>query len=231
MPSENQPIKHLAIILDGNRRWATKKGLPKLIGHTEGAKNIKRIAKTVMNKGTKYLTLYCLSTENLKNRSEKELKHLFSLFEKLTDYLGEFVENNAKVRIIGDTRKLPASTQKKLHEIVEKTKDHTDFTMILAVNYGGRDEIMRAVQKIVSENIAAENITEETIRNHLDTAGVPDVDLVIRTGGDQRLSGYLPWQTTYAELYFTPTFWPAFSEKDLNTAIEWFQNQKRNKGK
>lgn len=231
MSPVDHPIKHLAIILDGNRRWATERGLPKLLGHTEGAKNLKRVAKAVMKRGVDYLTLYCLSTENLTNRSEEELKHLFSLFEQLTNYLGEFVENNAKVRIIGDPSKLPESTQKKLAKMVEDTQAHTDFTMILAVNYGGRDEITRAVQKIVGENIPAESITEATIQEHLDTADVPDVDLVIRTGGDQRLSNYLPWQSTYAELYFTPTQWPAFSEEDLDTALEWFQNQKRNKGK
>lgn len=231
MSTSDHPLKHLAIILDGNRRWAVEHGLPKLIGHTEGAKNIKKIAKAVMNKGVDYLTLYCLSTENLKNRSEEELKHLFSLFEQLTNYLGEFVENNAQVRVIGDPSKLPESTQKKLQHMVEKTKDHTDFTMILAVNYGGRDEITRAVQKIVAEKIPATEINEATIQAHLDTADIPDVDLVIRTGGDQRLSNYLPWQSTYAELYFTPTYWPAFREEDLDAAIEWFQTQKRNKGK
>lgn len=225
------PLHHLAIILDGNRRWATERGLPKLVGHTEGAKNLKRVAKAAMNRGVRYLTLYCLSTENLTNRSEEELKHLFSLFEQLTNYLGEFVENNTKFRVIGDPTKLPESTQKKLEKMIEDTKNHQAFTMILAVNYGGRDEITRAVQKIVRENIPADTITEKTIQEHLDTADLPDVDLVIRTGGDQRLSNYLPWQSTYAELYFTPTQWPAFSEADLDRAIEWFQNQKRNKGK
>lgn len=231
MSATDHPIEHLAIILDGNRRWAVEHNLPKLIGHTEGAKNLKRVAKAVLAKKIRYLTLYCLSTENLQNRTPEELKHLFSLLEQLTDYLGEFVENNARVNVIGNPAGLPQSTQKKLLEMVENTKHHHDMVMTLAVNYGGRDEITRAVKKIVQENIPAENITEETIQQHLDTADMPDVDLVIRTGGDQRLSNYLPWQSTYAELYFTPTHWPAFSEKNLDEALEWFQNQKRNKGK
>lgn len=231
MSDSNHTINHLAIILDGNRRWATQKGLPKLIGHTEGAKNLKKIAKAVLAKDIHYLTLYTLSTENLKNRNAEELEHLFSLFERLADYIGDFVKDNAKLNLIGNISGLPEKTQKRLLDLQEKTKNHTAMTMTLAVNYGGRDEITRAVQKIITKNIPASEITEETIQTHLDTTNMPDVDLVIRTGGDQRLSNYLPWQTTYAELYFTPTFWPAFTEKNLDAAIDWFYEQKRNKGK
>ncbi len=229
--SQEYPLKHIAIILDGNRRWATERGLPKIVGHTEGAKNLKKIAKAVQKRGIQYLTVYALSTENLHNRSEEELKHIFSLFEQLTEYIGEFVANGSKINLIGNIAALPQKTQERLLDLQEKTKSHDKMVMTLAVNYGGRDEITRAVKKIIEEKIPVENITEEVVGLHLDEPTMPDVDLVIRTGGDQRLSNYLPWQTTYAELYFTPTHWPAFTENNFDTALEWFQNQKRNKGK
>lgn len=229
--SQEYPLKHIAIILDGNRRWATERGLPKIVGHTEGAKNLKKIAKAVQKRGIQCLTVYALSTENLHNRSEEELKHIFSLFEQLTEYIGEFVANGSKINLIGNIAALPQKTRERLLDLQEKTKSHGKMVMTLAVNYGGRDEITRAVKKIIEEKIPVENITEEVVGLHLDEPSMPDVDLVIRTGGDQRLSNYLPWQTTYAELYFTPTHWPAFTENDFDAALDWFQNQKRNKGK
>jgi len=231
MPPLDHTLQHLAIIMDGNRRWATGKGLPKLMGHTEGAKNLKKIAKAVKQRGIPFLTLYTLSTENLKERSPEELDHLFSLISQLIDYLDEFFKEDAKLCVIGDYTKLPAKPLKALKEMMEQTKNNKSMTLTLAINYGGRNELTRAFQKMVAQEIKQEEITEESIQKHLDTADMPDVDLVIRTSGAQRLSNYLPWQTTYAELYFTPVHWPAFSETDLDTAIEWFQNQKRNKGK
>lgn len=231
MPPIEHPLTHLAIIMDGNRRWATERGMPKFLGHTEGAKNLKKIAKAAKKFSIRYLTLYTLSTENLKNRSEEELKHLFSLLDQLSDYLKDFEEENTALRIIGDIKGLPEKTQKNLQGLVNATKNNTSMILSLAINYGGRDELVRAFKKMTEEKISTQEISEETIQKHLDTFDMPDVDLVIRTGGDQRLSNYLPWQTTYAELYFTPVYWPAFSEHDLKEAIEWFQNQKRNKGK
>jgi len=231
MPPLDHTLQHLAIIMDGNRRWATGKGLPKLMGHTEGAKNLKKIAKAVKQRGIPFLTLYTLSTENLKERSPEELDHLFSLISQLIDYLDEFFKEDAKLCVIGDYTKLPAKPLKALEGMMEQTKNNKSMTLTLAINYGGRNELTRAFQKMVAQEIKQEEITEESIQKHLDTADMPDVDLVIRTSGAQRLSNYLPWQTTYAELYFTPVHWPAFSETDLDTAIEWFQNQKRNKGK
>jgi undecaprenyl diphosphate synthase len=231
MDQNQQVLKHIAIIMDGNRRWATEKGIPKFLGHTEGAKNIKKIATATQNAGIPFLTLYTLSTENLKNRSEDELKHLFSLMEQLPDYLGDFQKNNTRLNLIGDIDGLPKKTKNKLLALQSETSAHTSFTLTLAINYGGRDELTRAVKKIVAERIADSEITEEIIQSHLDTADMPDVDLVIRTGGDQRLSGYLPWQSVYAELYFTSTYWPAFTDTSLTEAIEWFYTQKRNKGK
>lgn len=221
-------IQHIAIIMDGNRRWAAERGLPKLLGHTEGAKNLKTIGQAVQKLGIPYLTLWALSTENLKERSKEELKHLFSLFKQLVDYLGDFIKNNVRLQLIGDLEKLPEDVQEKLNAVVEKTKDHTGMVLTLAINYGGRDEIIRAVNKIILEGVST--LTEEKFSPYLDTANMPDPDLIVRTGGHQRLSGYLPWQSTYSELYFTQTYWPAFSEEEVNTAIEWFEEQKRNRG-
>jgi undecaprenyl diphosphate synthase len=224
-------LKHIALIMDGNRTWAKAKGLPKMIGHTEGAKNLRRIAKAASDKGIAYLTLWALSTENLKNRSESELKHLFSLAEKIINHLTDFEDNNVRFNLIGDITKLPESTQEALNHLVEKTSHHTGMTMTLAINYGGRDEIVRATKKMIDKGMSAKDITEESFEDCLDTADMPNVDLVIRTSDHQRLSGYLPWQTTYAELYFPKVKWPAFSEDDLENAITWFNEQKRNKGK
>ena len=224
-------LKHIALILDGNRRWATERGLPKMMGHTEGAKNVKRITKAAIDHGVAYLTMYILSTENLKNRSESELKHLFTLFGRILEFLGEFVENNVRLNLIGDIAGLPEKTQKHMKEVVEKTKDNTGLTLTLAANYGGRDEITRTVKHIIADGTPADAVTEELIQSKLDTGDIPEVDLVIRTGGDQRLSNYLPWQAVYAQLYFTKTKWPAFSHEDLADAIDWYHEQKRNRGK
>lgn len=229
-------IQHIAIIMDGNRRWATERGLPKLLGHTEGAKTLKTIAKAVQKRGVPYLTLWALSTENLKERSEEELKHLFSLFKQLVDYLGDFIENNVRLKLIGNLQELPSDVRETLNNVAEETKDHTGMVLTLAINYGGRDEIVRAINKLIKSPPPSRGrlegvIDEEQFSQYLDTAGLPDPDLIIRTGGHQRLSGYLPWQSTYSELYFTKTFWPAFTEEELDKAIGWFEEQQRNRGK
>lgn len=223
--------QHLAIIMDGNRRWATERGLPKMAGHTQGAKNLKTIAKAVQAAGIPYLTLYALSTENLKERSAEELKHLFSLFEQLVDYLDDFIQNNAQLRLIGDLSGIPEKTRLALEKIALETRHNKDMVMTLAVNYGGRDELVRAMRKIAANNIPATDITEQVITDSLDTMGLPDVDMIIRTAGNQRLSGFLAWQSTYAELYFTPVKWPAFDKAELQKALDWFAEQQRNRGK
>jgi len=224
-------IQHLAIIMDGNRRWAKAKGLPTMKGHTEGAETLRKITEAAGNLGIPYLTFYALSTENLKGRSPEELKHLFSLMEKMKKYLKDFKKNEVQMRLIGDIKKLPLTTRTVLQSIVKETKNYKKLVLTVAVNYGGRDEIVRATKKLIEKKLQPSEINEEVFQKALDTKDIPDVDLMIRTGGDQRLSNYLPWQTTYAELYFTPTYWPEFSEKDLKKAIDWFQEQKRNKGK
>lgn len=224
-------LKHLALILDGNRTWAKEKGLPSLVGHTEGAKNIKRIVKAAIAADIPYVTLYVLSTENLKNRSEKELAHLFSLFAKIIEYLSLFFDNNVRLNTIGDVSYLPENVQNSLKETKDKTKANTGLVLTLAVNYGGRDEITRGIKQMLTDNIAAETLTEDVVRSYLDSGDMPPVDLIIRTSGHQRTSNYLIWQAAYAELYFTDVRWPAFSPDDLQKAIDWYQSQERKGGR
>jgi undecaprenyl diphosphate synthase len=231
MTNEQSQPQHLAIIMDGNRRWAKEKLLPSFKGHTEGAETLRKITEIAAQMGIPYLTFYALSTENLAGRSEDELKHLFSLIEKMTNYLPDFQKNEIQVRIIGDISKIPEHTQNVLQSLVAKTKNNKKLILSLAINYGGRDEIVRAVKKIIADKISPEDITETLFERYLDTSKIPDVDLMIRTGGAKRLSNYLPWQSAYAELYFLPKYWPDFDKSDLETAIQWFNSQKRNKGK
>ena len=227
METDNK-LEHLAIIMDGNRRWATERGLPKIMGHTEGAKTLKKIATAARKIGIQYLTVWALSTDNLKNRSYKELRHLFKLFGQLTDYLDDFLKEDARLNLIGDIDGLPKATQEKLREAVERTKDNKSMTLTLAINYGGQDELVRAFKKASEEN---KQITEYNFGTLLDTHNLPDPNLIIRTGGHQRLSGFMAWQSIYAELYFTNTFWPAFDEVELKKAIDWYHEQQQNRGK
>lgn len=222
-------IKHLALIVDGNRTWATQKGLPKFLGHTEGVKMLKKIIKAASKKNIPYLTAWLLSTENLQ-RAEDELKHLFSLFITFNDEK-ELMEHNIQLRTIGDLSRVPENVQNKMSKLQEKTKNNTGMVLNFAIAYGGRDEIIRTTQKIIKAGLKPEEITESKFEEFLDTAGMPEVDLVIRTGGHQRLSGYLPWQCTYAELYFTKVRFPDFNEEELDKAIEWFTEQERKRGK
>lgn len=214
--------------MDGNRRWAVENGYPKIVGHTHGAKNLKRITLESARQGVEFLTMYALSTENVANRSESELKHLFSLFVKLIDYRDLFKDNDVVFRAIGNIDGLPEAVQRTVRALEDETKENEGLTLTICVNYGGRDEIVRAARKIVAKG---NEITEDTISSSLDYPGLPDVDLVIRTGGHQRLSNFLTWQATYAELYFTDIKWPAFDEAELTKAVEWFAEQKRNAGK
>jgi undecaprenyl diphosphate synthase len=220
-------MKHLAIILDGNRTWAREQGKPEFLGHTQGAKNIQTIVKAVIKHNIEVLSMYVLSTENLKNRSDSELKHLFSLFEKLIDYKNLFQENNIKLQISGDISALPDSVQKSMNNLLEQTSQHTGLILNLCMNYGGRDEIIRAIHKI--EDI--ESVTEESFTQLLDSGNLPDIDLVIRTSGHQRISNFLLWKLAYAEMYFPKVHWPAFSEQDLQAAIDYFKSTKRKFGK
>lgn len=202
-----------------------------MIGHTEGAKNIKTITSAASDRGIEYLTLWALSTENVKERSETELGHIFSLFEQIPKHLNEFLKQNGRLKTIGDLSALPELARKALETVIGQTTACTGMTLTLGVNYGGRDELMRVMKRMIDDGIASDTIDEKLVATYLDTKGMPEPDLIIRTGGHQRLSGYLPWQSVYSELYFTKTHWPAFDEKELDKAITWFEEQQRNRGK
>ena len=226
--------KHIAIIMDGNRRWAKEKGLDTKLGHKEGAENLKRIANYANKIGIKYLTVYAFSTENWK-RTKEEVGALMLLLKKyVEDFLKDEDLYNIRLNILGDITKLDVDLQKSIKKIVNKTKENTGLTLNIAFNYGGRDEIVKAVTKIAKKvknnEILLENINEELVSNNLYTAGQPDPDLLIRPGGEQRISNYLLWQLAYTEFLFIPKYWPDFSEKDLDDAIETFTQRNRKFG-
>lgn len=226
--------QHIAIIMDGNRRWAREKGLDYRLGHKEGAENLKRIAKYANEIGIKYLTVYAFSTENWK-RTKEEVGALMILLQK---YLEEFLSsndfNNIKINVLGDTSKLGEGLQKSITKILHETENNTGLVLNIAFNYGGRDEIVKAVKNIVNQvkenKIDVEDINEKMISDNLYTAGQPDPDLVIRTSGELRLSNFLPWQVVYSELLFVDKNWPDFTEQDLDEAIIEYQKRTRKFG-
>ncbi len=226
--------KHVAIIMDGNRRWAKKRGLPTQLGHSEGADTLEKMADICEDLGIKYLTVYAFSTENWK-RSEEEVDHLMKLLAKhIKDFDKRIKNRNVRFRLVGEISRLNKDLQDGIREIEERTKNNTGLTVNIAINYGGRAEIAIATQKIAedvkNDKIKIEDINEELIYKYLQTKESPDPDLLIRTGGEQRLSGFLLWQSSYSELYFTDVLWPDFDKKELEKAIEEFNNRKRNFG-
>lgn len=231
---ENVP-NHIAIILDGNRRWAKKRCLPTLQGHTEGAKNLEKIAIHCDKLGVKYLTVYAFSTENW-NRTKEEVSYLMKLFSKyIKSFDRKFKKSNAKIKLVGDINGLPKDLQEGVREIEEKTKNNSGILINLCINYGGRDEIVNAT-KIISEKVKEgeiniSDINEEMFSKYLRTGDTPAPDLFIRPGGEIRLSGFLLWQASYSELYFSEVLWPDFKEEELDKAIEVFNKRKRNFGK
>lgn len=231
---ENLPT-HVAIILDGNRRWAKSKGLSSKEGHKEGAENVKRITKFANNIGIKYLTLYAFSTENWK-RTEDEVKGLLFLLEKyLKEVLSSDDLENVKFNLIGDISVLSPKLQNYIMEAREKSKNNTGLQLNIAFNYGGRAEIVRAVKQIATDvekgKINVEDINEEIISNNLYTKGQPDPDLLIRTSGEIRTSNFLPWQIVYSEFYFPEKNWPEFNDDDFIEAIRVYQSRNRRFGK
>ncbi len=225
---------HVAIILDGNGRWAKAKGLPRKAGHVRGAKNVETICEAAYNMGIKYLTVYAFSTENW-NRPQDEVDALMQLLRNyMKTCLKTAAKNNMSVRVIGDKTRLADDIRDSIAKLEEATKDYTGLHFQIALNYGSRDEITRAVkslaQQVAAGELAPEQITEQTISEHLDTVGIPDPDLMIRTSGEQRISNYLLWQLAYAEFYFTPVPWPDFDKKELEKAIEAYQNRDRRYG-
>ncbi len=231
---ENNLPKHIAIIMDGNRRWAKERGLETRLGHKEGAETLKKIAKYANKIGIKYLTVYAFSTENWK-RTKEEVGALMGLLKMyITDFLNDKELENIKINVLGDISKLEPGLQNGIKKAVDRTKDYTGLTLNVAFNYGGRDEITKAVQKIsrkVQNNeIEIEDINEQVVADNLYTAGQLEPDLLIRTGGEKRISNFLLWQLAYTEFLFIDKYWPDFSEKDLDEAIEIFENRNRKFG-
>lgn len=231
---ENLP-KHLAIIMDGNGRWAKQKGMLRAFGHENGTKSVRKTVEVCTRLGIENLTLYAFSTENW-NRPKLEVEALMKiLINSLKKELETFIKNNIRLNCIGNIEMLPKRVQKELLEVIEKTKENKKMTLTLALSYGSRDEILNAVKKIadkVKNNIiSTDSIDESTLNNHLYTHDLPDVDLVIRTSGEHRISNFLLWQIAYAEFYFTDVLWPDFSEENLYEAIISYQKRERRFGK
>lgn len=224
---------HVAIIMDGNGRWAKAKGMPRTAGHVEGVATVKKITEEATRLGIKYLTLYTFSTENW-NRPVEEIEALMNLI--LTNLEEEiFMKSNVRFRMIGEMERLPKSVQERLNECIERTSTNTGMTMVIALSYSSRWEIARAAKLLANEvkdgKLRVEDITEESISTHLTTDFMPDPDLLIRTGGELRISNYLLWQCAYSEFYFTDQYWPDFNEESLREAIADYQQRQRRFGK
>lgn len=233
--SDNQNVpQHVAIILDGNGRWATRRGRERTYGHQFGADNVKTIVRAADHMGVKRLTLYAFSTENWK-RPEPEVAFLMELFKDyLLSQLRDLMKDGVQLHVVGDKSGLSAGLRQEIENCERDTEGNTGLILNVAINYGGRDELVHAVRKIAEETaagtLAPSDITEETISAHLYPSDAPDVDLMIRTGGESRISNFLLWQVSYSELYFTPVLWPDFTEEELANAIAWYQNRDRRFG-
>lgn len=220
---------HIAIIMDGNGRWAKRRSLPRTAGHAAGSKKFKEIARYCNKIGLKYLTVYAFSTENWK-RPKDEVDNIMEIFKEYLEDAKNFKEENIKVQFIGDRTPLSEDIKRLMKEAELESATATGLHLNIAINYGGRDEIVHAVKRVVTEGIKAEDITEETISNHLYTANQPDPDFIIRPSGEYRLSNYLIWQSAYAEYWFSNILWPDFSTKDLDRAIDDYNKRNRRFG-
>ena len=221
--------QHIAIIMDGNGRWATERGWDRTLGHKAGIDTVKKITSECARLGVKYLTLYTFSTDNW-NRPAYEIEALMGLVLSFIE-MELFTDNNVKFRMVGDFQRLPESVQKKIRYMEDLTAENTGMTMVVAMSYSSRWELTNAMKQIASEGIKPEDITEETINSHLVTNFMPDPELLIRTGGELRISNYLLWQIAYSELYFCDTYWPDFDEECLHQAIASYQGRQRRFGK
>lgn len=235
MAEANQKVpRHVAIILDGNGRWAKKRLMPRNYGHSQGSRNVERICEDAWRMGIKYLTVYAFSTENW-SRPADEVDALMKL---LRSYLKECIKtsrkNDMRVRIIGDRTRLDADIRESIRALEEDSKNNQGLNFQVALNYGGRDEIVRAVRRLAEDykdgTLTADGITESTFRSYLDTADIPDPDLLIRTSGEFRLSNFLMWQTAYTEFYCTDVLWPDFTKEDLMKAVEYYNSRERRFG-
>ncbi len=225
--------EHIAFIMDGNGRWAKKRALPRKFGHREGAKTFKKITRYCKDIGIKNVSFYAFSTENWK-RPKDEVDAIIELFREYIIDVRNYIGEDVRVLFLGDKTIFDDDLQKKMNDLEEDTKDRREMTMLLAINYGGRDDIVHAAKilakKVKDGEIGADNITENMFQQYLYTLDVPDVDLMIRPSGEQRISNFLIWQSAYAEFYFTDILWPDFSENDLNMAIAEFANRSRRFG-
>lgn len=225
---------HVAIILDGNGRWAKAKGLPRTAGHVQGAKTVEDICEIAYNMGINYLTVYAFSTENW-NRPQEEVDTLMNLLRSyMKNCLKRAQKNNMCVRVLGDKTRLDDDIREKIATLEEATAHNTGLHFQIAINYGGRDEIARAVKKLAKKvadgEFSVDDINEKSIEEQLDTSGLPDPDLLIRTSGEQRLSNYMLWQLAYTEFYYTSVHWPDFNKEELEKAVEAYQNRDRRYG-
>lgn len=234
MEKERKIPVHVAIIMDGNGRWAKKRGLPRTAGHAQGARTVEQILEDADHMGIRYLTVYAFSTENW-SRPDNEVKALMNLLRTyMKTSLAKCARNNVRIRVIGDKSRLDKDLQDSIANLEKETASNTGIGFQIAINYGSRDEIVRAVQaaaqKVSSGELRPEDITEAAISDSLDTAGIPDPDLLIRTGGEQRISNFLLWQTAYSELYFCDAAWPDFNKNELEKAVDAYNNRERRYG-
>lgn len=231
---EKKIPQHVAIILDGNGRWAKKRFLPRNMGHVQGARAVEQVCEDAYDLGVKYLTVYAFSTENWK-RPDEEVSALMKLLDKyLKDCLERSSKNNMRVRVIGDISRLSEALQKKIVELEEKSSVNTGLNFTVALNYGGRDEMIRGMRQMIQDveekKLSLDDVSEEVFSNYLDTKGIPDPDLMIRTSGEQRISNFMLWQMAYAEFYFTDVLWPDFDKKELQKAIDYYAGRDRRFG-
>lgn len=230
IPLEKFP-QHVAMIMDGNGRWALQRGLPRLAGHKAGTENLRRVIRASVEFGVKYLTIYAFSTENW-GRPPEEVKGLMYILEDVIDReLNELNKEGVQLRHIGRLERLAPSLQKKVLDAIEVTRNNDRLILNIAFNYGGRDEIVQAIQRIMKDGVSPEKVTDEMVSKYLYTAGVPDPDLIIRTSGELRVSNFLIWQAAYSEWYVTPTFWPDFNKEEYRQALESFAHRDRRYGK
>jgi len=230
MSGANYPPQHVAIILDGNGRWAKKRGLPRLMGHRAGVNNIHPVASAFANYGVKYLTLYAFSTENW-NRPKIEIAALLSILARIIDKETRvYHQENFRLIHFGKLDKLPQKLREKVEAAIELTKNNTRLTLCLAFDYGGRDEIVQAAKRIISADIPGDEVDELVFSQYLYTSGIPDPDLIIRTGGEMRLSNFLLWQASYSELQFTPVLWPNFGQKEIEESLFEYKRRQRRFG-
>ena len=230
IPPEKIP-RHVAMIMDGNGRWAISRGLPRLAGHKAGTENLRRGIRASVEFGIKYLTIYAFSTENW-GRPPEEVRGLMYILEDVIDKeLGELNKEGVQLRHIGRLERLAPTLQEKVLDAIDVTKNNDRLIVNIAFNYGGRDEIVQAIQRMMKDGVPPEKVTDELVNQYLFTAGVPDPDLIIRTSGELRISNFLIWQAAYSEWYITPTYWPDFDKNEYRRALEDYANRDRRYGK